>query len=199
MRDCDTKPRLPVHVVLGAGKYARIKTENRPLIGKDGESVAELTKLGWFIMSPGQEFDRNSMMLTQTSQVQYEELCRLDVLGLADNALNDQQAVYSEFKEQLVRSEEGWYETGLPWKGDRSSLPSNKHGSLQRLRSLTRKLHREERIEQYDNIMREQREQGVIEKADKPAQGIEFYIPHKPVVRENAGVHKTAYCLQRVC
>ena len=64
MRDCDTKPRLPVHVVLGVGEYTRIKTKNRPLIGKDGKPVAELTKLGWFVMSPGQEFDRNSMMLT---------------------------------------------------------------------------------------------------------------------------------------
>ena len=52
------------------------------------------------------------MMLTQTSQLEYEELCRMDVLGLAD-----QRAVYGEFKEQLVRSGEGWYETGLPWKG----------------------------------------------------------------------------------
>ena len=108
------------------------------------------------------------------------------MLGLADNALNEQQAVYSEFNKQLVRSEEGWYETGLPWEGNRSSLPSNKHGSLQRLLSLTRKLHREERIEQYNNIIREQRVQRIIEKADKPAQGVEFYIPHKPVVQENA-------------
>ena len=89
-------------------------------------------------MSPGQEFDRNAMMLTQTSQLEYEELCRLDVLGLADSPPYDQQAVYSEFKEQLVRSEQGWYETGLPWKGDRSTLPNNENGSLQWLQALTR-------------------------------------------------------------
>ena len=74
MRDRDTKPQLPVHVVLGAGEYARIKTESRPHVGKDGEPIAELTKLGWFVMSPRQEFDRNAMMLTQTSQLNYVAL-----------------------------------------------------------------------------------------------------------------------------
>ena len=186
LRDRDTKPRLPVHIILGAGEYARIKTETPPHIGEDGEPVAELTKLGWFVMSPGQEFDRNSMMLTQTSQLEYEELCRLDVLGLADSPPYDQQAVYGEFKEQLVRSEQGWYETGLPWKGDRSALPNNENGSLQRLRTLTRKLQRAEQTAEYDSIIKEQKEQGIIESADQPAQGFEFYIPHKPVVRENA-------------
>ena len=186
LRDRDTKPRLPVHIILGAGEYARVKTETPPHIGKDGEPVAELTKLGWFVMSPGQEFDRNAMMLTQTSQLEYEELCRLDVLGLADSPPYDQQAVYSEFKEQLVRSEQGWYETGLPWKGDRSTLPNNENGSLQRLQALTRKLQRVEQTAEYDSIIREQKEQGIIESADQPAHGVEFYIPHKPVVRENA-------------
>ena len=186
LRDRDTKPRLPVHIILGAGEYARVKTETPPHIGRDGEPVAELTKLGWFVMSPGQEFDRNAMMLTQTSQLDYEELCRLDVLGLADSPPYDQQAVYSEFKEQLVRSEQGWYETGLPWKGDRATLPNNENGSLQRLRALTRKLQRAEQTTEYDSIIREQKEQGIIESADQPAQGVEFYIPHKPVVRENA-------------
>ena len=47
------------------------------LSGQGGEPVAEKTKLGWFIMSPGQEFDHNRMTLTQTSQTDYEELCQL--------------------------------------------------------------------------------------------------------------------------
>ena len=103
----DTKPRLPVHIILGAREYARVKTETPPHIGRDGKSVAELTKLGWFVMSPRLEFDRNAMMLTQTSQLEYEELCRLDLLALVDSPPYDQQAVYSEFKAQLVRSEQG--------------------------------------------------------------------------------------------
>ena len=34
MDDVDTKPQLPVHFVLGNGKYARIKTSSKLLIGK---------------------------------------------------------------------------------------------------------------------------------------------------------------------
>ena len=53
MSDQDTKPQLPVHIVLGAGEYARIKTEHKPCVGGDGEPIAELIRLGWFIMCPG--------------------------------------------------------------------------------------------------------------------------------------------------
>ena len=56
------------------------------------------------------------MLLTQTSQKDYEELCCLDILRLADSHEHDQKAVYDEFKEHLVRSEEGWYETGMAWR-----------------------------------------------------------------------------------
>ena len=71
MNDNAAKPQLPVDVVLGGGEYARIKTDSRPQIGKEGEPVAELTKLEWFIMSPGEEFDHHYMLLTQTSQNDY--------------------------------------------------------------------------------------------------------------------------------
>ena len=47
-------------------------------------------------MCPGQEFDCDVMLLTQTSQADYEQLCRLDVLGLEDLAENDQQTLYTE-------------------------------------------------------------------------------------------------------
>ena len=80
--------------MLSGGEYARIKTETKPRVGKEGEPVAEYTKLGWIIMSPGEEFDKSTMLLTQTSQTDYEDLCRLDILGLADAPTHDQEAVY---------------------------------------------------------------------------------------------------------
>ena len=96
--DTDTKDRLPIHLVLGNGEYARIKTSTKPLVGGDREPVAEKTKLGWFIMSPGIDLDRSSMLLTQTAHSDFERLCRLDVLGLADTTENDQSTVYDDFK-----------------------------------------------------------------------------------------------------
>ena len=186
IEDLDSKEELPVHVVLGSGEYARIKTETKPHIGRDEEPIAEKTKLGWFIMSPGQEFDRNRMMLTQTSQTDYEELCRLDVLGLADSSEHDQLAVYREFKEQLVRNEEGWYETGLPWNGNHPPLPSNKQGSLRHLTNLNKKLERHGLTVEYDQIIREQKQQGIIDDCPFEPTGTEFHIPHKPVICKEA-------------
>ena len=120
--DNDEKPELPVHLILGASEYARIKTETKPKIGQPSEPVAELTKFGWTILSPGKETDLTTkMLLTQTASTDYEQLCRLDVLGLKDSATGDQGIVHEEFKEQLTRNPGGWYETSLPWKGSPST------------------------------------------------------------------------------
>ena len=57
--------RLPVHLILGAGEYAKLKKESAPKVGKPSEPVAELTKFGWIIMSPGKEaLDVTSMLVT---------------------------------------------------------------------------------------------------------------------------------------
>ena len=109
--DDDEKPMLPIYLILGTNEYAKIKTGTRPRIGRPGEPVAEYTGLGWTIMSPGKELDLGNMFLTQTSAIDYEELCKLDFLGLKDKPSGDRETVYEEFKEQLTRSAEGWYET----------------------------------------------------------------------------------------
>ena len=130
MDDADAKPLFPIHVILGTGVYARIKTDMRPCIGSQREPVAERTKFGWTILSPGKEFDTFHMLLTQTSQVDYEELCRLDFLGLKDTPQHDQGEVFKEIQEQLLRSDEGWYEAALPWKGKHLPLLSYEQGSF---------------------------------------------------------------------
>ena len=142
-------------------------------------------------MSPGEEFDRQYMLLTQATQHDYEDICRIDVLGLADTAEHDQRSVYEEFKEQLVRSSEGWYETGLPWRGNHPPLPSNKEGSLRRLDRLVKKLDRQGITTEYNQIIEEQKRTGIIELAPDPPTGQEFCFPHKLVVRHSAKSTKT--------
>ena len=83
MDDDDTKAELPVHIILGVSDYAKIKTENKPKIGRHGEPVAELTQFGWTIMSPGKKVDLSIMFLTQTAATDYEELMQTGCPGIA--------------------------------------------------------------------------------------------------------------------
>ena len=46
IEDNDTKSELPIHMILGASEYSRIKTDEKPKIGHPGEPVAERTALG---------------------------------------------------------------------------------------------------------------------------------------------------------
>ena len=158
MDDVESKARLPIHLVLGSGEYARIKTRTKPLVGNEGDPIAELTKLGWIIMSPGVEVDQNMMLLTTTtnSQNDLERLCRLDVLGLEDTPEKNPLLVYDQFREDLSRDDEGWYETGLPWKTYHPELPSYERGSLRRLNSLMKRLERSGMYEEYNAIINEQ-------------------------------------------
>jgi len=112
--DTDDRPRPPVHLILRNSECPRISTTEPQRVGREWDPVAMYTKLEWTITSLGQELNTTNMLLTQISRLDYEELCKRDVLGLADSPTGDQGVVYEEFKEQLTRSDKGWYETGLP-------------------------------------------------------------------------------------
>ena len=91
----------------------------------------------------------------------------------------------------MKRDEKGWYETGLSWKGNHPSLPSNEAGSLRRLTSLVKKLHSQGIIERYDQVIQDQITAGIVERVTGSATGQRhFYIPHKGVVRDSAETTK---------
>ena len=137
-------------------------------------------------MSPGSEDVSHPILLTQSASAGYEQLCALDVLGLADTPENDQLKVFEEFKEQLEQNPEGWYQTKLPWKENRPPLPTNETGSKRRLERLIRKLQRNCQHGEYDDIILEQLQQGVIEIAPEKSSTKEFYILYKEVNRKEA-------------
>ena len=49
----DTKKDLPVHAMLWAKNYTKIKTQERGRVRRPGEPIAELTRIGWVVISPG--------------------------------------------------------------------------------------------------------------------------------------------------
>ena len=179
MNDNHTKSELPIYMILGASNYARIKVPEMPKVGSPGEPVVESTRFGWVIMSPGNEI----------YIYDYEKLCNLGALGVQDIPKIDEDIVHTNFKEQLKLSDEGWYETRLMWKQGKENLRNNEIGSLRRLHNLIVKLKKlPDLLETYDNIISNQLKEGILEEVDKriPPTTPKFYLPHKPVVRENA-------------
>ena len=169
INDTDTKKELPVHVILGAGDYTKMKTQERARVGQPGEPIAELTKLGWVVISPEQETSVTKMLFSKTSVHDYENLCNLDVLGVKDEHTKRDGKIYDEFQKQLGRSDKGWYETNLIWKEKHPPLNNNKSGSLGRLNNLLRNLSRNNQLETYDDIIREQQKAGIVETVGRNA------------------------------
>ena len=84
INDHDPKGELPVYVILGISDYTKIKTQEQLTVGLPGEIIAEWTKFGWVITSPGQETGITNMLFSKTSLHDYEKLCSLDCLGIEE-------------------------------------------------------------------------------------------------------------------
>ena len=135
----DPKSELPVHVVLGISDYTKIKTQGRPILVLSGVPIAELTKFGWVVVSPGQEAGVTNILFSKTSLYDYEKLCSLDCLGIEETR-DDNNYVYEEFEKQVGRGPEGFYETNLIWKDNHPPLKNSRSNSLGRLSSLVKNL-----------------------------------------------------------
>ena len=186
----DKRDQHPVHLILGVGDIARIKTTSCKTGGPD-EPIAGKITFGWTIMGPG-EIETNALYFIKTSQEDYRQLYSLDVLGLEIRFEGDQSVVHEQFKEQLERKPDGTYSTGLPWKEGHPQLPDNATNARARLNGLLRKLKSQpEVLNQYHDIIQEQIKQGIVEYApEEPTGKHTFYMPHKPVRRELAGTTK---------
>ena len=194
--DYATKDELPIHLVLGTGAYSNIRTATAPRVGEVNQPNAEYTKLGWVIMSPGKESDVSHVYTTSAHPIcDFEQLCRLDVLGLQDETQSE-DTVLQRFLSQLSRDESGRYETDLLWKATKKPLKSYERGSIARLRYTKKQLDRDVQLkEECDKIIEQQLSEGIIEKVaiESPSDstGPICYMPCRPVVRKTATTSKT--------
>ena len=98
-----------------------MKIQELPRVGQPGEPVVEPTRFAWVLMSAGREAELNKLMCTNISLDDHENLCRLDALGVTDIVCDD-FVVYQDFEDQLRRSKDGYYKTGLMWKDNSAAL-----------------------------------------------------------------------------
>ena len=122
----------------------------------------------------------------KSSQQEFERLCNLKALGLIDPPQVGVQ-FHKNFAQDAMRTKSGYYETKLPWKPDHLKLPCNKELATARLRSTTRRLQNIGKLNDYNEVMEEQIQEGILEQIPpKPSGEQEHYIPHQAVIRDDA-------------
>ena len=194
LRFCDEdseEGKLPIHIILGAADYQRIRTTEPPVLGPnpDVDPGAEYTMLGWTLSGKTVEIDADSekLFLTLTPQNEFERMCSIEVLGLEDADSAPGEEFHEQFQGQLKRLDDGTYSTRLPWKKDLFQVPSNKELAIARLHSTTKRLERLKKLEDYHEIMKDQINNGILEAVpEKQTGGVVHYVPHQPVIREEA-------------
>ncbi len=127
----------PIHLILGDSTYCKIRTE-QVFKGKPEEPIVEGTQFGWVIHG-GEDYGDNKCMFVGDA-TDYDRLCSLDVLGVEDRGPNDQLQVYEDFKEYIVKRDDGRYEVSVPWITESELSGNNEQASRARLANVERKL-----------------------------------------------------------
>ena len=112
-----------------------------------------------------------------------EDFWKVESIGILDNSttLTDKM-VNKKFKENL-KFQDGRYQVTWPWKEEIPDLPVYRGLALGRSKSaLARIKNKPELMKAYNNVIHDQLEKGIIERAkEASADGPKHYLPHHPV------------------
>ena len=103
--------------------------------------------------------------------------------------IRDKDTVLEAFEKNLS-FQDGKYLVHLPWKEQHGLLPDNFENCVARLSSQLKRLRKDpEILKEYDSIIQDQLQSGIIEQVDcakRPDVGRVHYLPHHGVVRRDA-------------
>ena len=196
----DLNECLEIGILIGVDQYWEVVT-GEIVRGRSGP-VAMQTCFGWVLSGPVPGVVAESHMtcssishvLTVQTHSSQQELVLLekklqafwdlDTLGIKEG----EESVYENFLEDVSFCG-GRYCVRLPWKSPRIMLPDNLEISQRRLFNLLKRLQQSPHIlTQYDEIIRDQLRQGIVETVDPSDAGhigATHYLPHHAVIRED--------------
>lgn len=194
----DGSSRLKIDILIGSDQYWDLIT-GRTLRGSSGP-IAIDTGIGWVLSGPvsllTQEQAMAGLVVTHAlrvdSQLQEEETLdsrlksfwELESLGITE----PERSVHDKFGD-TIRFKDGRYEVALPWKDPHPTLPDNYKLSLKRLQGLLRRLQHDQGVlQEYNTIIRNQIQQGIVEVVehhDHSENEKIHYLPHHAVIRQD--------------
>ena len=186
--DISSGRELEIHVIIGLEDLCKLKTGNMKWANA-GDPVAEETRLGLTLMGPtntSEDQGSSSSVLLATNNEnlsnQIGKLWDLETVGI-----REENSVEEEFEDTVSFNGER-YSVQLPWKSDRVNLQTNRSLCERRLNAQLVRLKKEpEILKKYDDVIKDQIRQGIIEEVpDLPTGGRIHFLPHHPVIRENA-------------
>jgi hypothetical protein len=116
----------------------------------------------------------------------------LNVIGMDDTLEpEDRDEIMRIFKKNITFIE-GRYQIGIPFNERIKELPTNFRQAKARLAGLIKKLKQMDLVQKYDDIIKEQEKDGIIERVHDPSQasGPIHYLPHKAVIRMDKATTK---------
>ena len=191
--------KLEVDVLIGSDYYWDLVTG--AVSKSTGGPTAIHTKLGWVLSGPitvkGPNQCSTNLVTTHVLRIdaqpdplndQLRAFWELESLGIHPN----EKSMYDDSISN-IKFREGRYEVSLPWKQFHQPLPDNYHLSQKRLHGLLKRLHQNPALlRDYDCIIREQIEKGIVE--DAPTMGDNsaclHYLPHHAVIHSDKDTTK---------
>ena len=207
---CKENEVLEIEVLIGAD-YLWCFQEGNVVRGKADEPVAVQTRLGWVLSGPmkvsGSGNETNSMHAVDVNFLaQDNSSCtKLDesihrLWDFETLGIRQEDEVHETLKDS-IKFNGTRYSVKLPWKEGHSALPSNYNISLKRLKGQLGRLKKEpEILEEYDSVIKEQLEKGIIEPVIELERAEKIhYIPHHAVVRRDAKTTKVRVVYDASC
>jgi len=144
------------------------------------------SKFGWMISGPVSSIANThpqSYLLTTAAAV--DQLWSLDTVGIKETDIStteEQECALKQFYDTIT-FEDGRYNVGFPWRHDPETLPSNFGLAYAQLQHLYKKLPIN-LIRAYDDILRQQICNGIIEEVPKDDKATQVhYLPHHAVLQ----------------
>ena len=203
---CDEQSNGPIDVLIGSNYYWSVVTSE--MVKGDSGPVAVNSIFGWLLSGPVNRVDYSSINHThvvitdamdgaptdQQDNLLSKALKRFwdsETIGIHDSTTDEASNLFlPEINFDGTR-----YEVSLPWKDEHPDIPDHLHLCYERLKYLHQRLLRKPNIlQEYNNIITEQLNRGIIEvvsNSDVPTEGEPsrqspfHYLPHHAVIRQD--------------